>query len=67
MVGGLVIQATLHGCISQNKMPTYKVTMNIGGEGKEVKIIILGGYLLIHGYYKEKLELHLFVFFLRWK
>ncbi len=52
-------------CISQNKMPIYKVTMNIGGEGKEVKIIILGGQLLIHGYYKEKLELHLFAFFLR--
>ncbi len=65
MVGGLVIQATLHGCISQNKMPIYKVTMNIGGEGKEVKIIILGGQLLLHGYYKEKLELHLFAFFLR--
>jgi hypothetical protein len=26
-----------------NKMPIRKVTMNIGGEGKEVKIIILGG------------------------
>ncbi len=34
-----MIQAT----ISQNKMPIYKVTMNIGSEGKEVKIIILVG------------------------
>jgi hypothetical protein len=43
MVGGLAIQATLYGCISQNKMPIHKLTMNIGGEGKEIKIIILGG------------------------